>query len=592
MRNHKRNKKRFWKPVAAGFGAMYLLTMGLATYLVKEKFVEDYGRQFEAAAASISRKASQREFDMEDEEWEREERKGFYQSLADESHWAVPGGAFEISVAFYDQEKNLMAKSREQAGGSFVRTAENGGGRYVSFGLDDYLTQEEKEELAKYNWEDIRANQDYYTTPNPWRFCIRTSPDENQLWGIYVQQITWQEEKDWNGQWYTDPLTGSRYSMESGVKVDYGTGEEMSEGKTYYETDSRVMWQWMNPDVDERTQKEGKIFDTGMTFPYMGSYEKGSFERWKRWSTSPFLHDYPDKGEFTWELGLEEPPLKVVSDGLIYRAGYQLQLGMAGEPFSYMEIRMESRPWLDALDYMKYVCLAGLMLTMACTFKIVFAFGKVYDRQKALEETRRNFTNAMAHELKTPLGIIRNFAENLLEHNMEEKRDYYLEQIIGQTEEMDGLVLKMIEVSKLDSEELVLKKEQVSFGELVREQMERLEPVIREKGIRVEYKEDGDFVAEGDKEYLAKAIWNLLANAVDYNVTMGRILVRTGRDECVIENSGEAMGEEDSGDKSRSRREKHMGIGLFLAKKILGLHGLELTAENIDDGVRVAIRRE
>ena len=75
---------------------------------------------------------------------------------------------------------------------------------------------------------------------------------------------------------------------------------------------------------------------------------------------------------------------------------------------------------------------------------MIHAFRKAADRQARLEETRRDFTNAMAHELKTPLGVIRNFSENLLEHNMEEKRDYYLTQIIGQTEEMDQMVLKMM----------------------------------------------------------------------------------------------------------------------------------------------------
>jgi len=44
------------------------------------------------------------------------------------------------------------------------------------------------------------------------------------------------------------------------------------------------------------------------------------------------------------------------------------------------------------------------------------------------------------------------------------------------------------------------------------------------------------------------------------------------------------------GDKSRSRKKGHMGMGLFLARKILGLHGKEVTLEPIEDGVRVEIR--
>lgn len=111
-------RKNFWQPVAAGFGTMYLLTMGLSTLLVKEKFVEDYNRQFETAAASISGTVSEKEFSMEGRQWDSQKRKDFYQSLADKSHWTLPGGAFEISVAFYDENMELLAKSRDQVGGT------------------------------------------------------------------------------------------------------------------------------------------------------------------------------------------------------------------------------------------------------------------------------------------------------------------------------------------------------------------------------------------------------------------------------------------------------------------------------------------
>ena len=46
-----------------------------------------------------------------------------------------------------------------------------------------------------------------------------------------------------------------------------------------------------------------------------------------------------------------------------------------------------------------------------------------------------------------------------------------------------------------------------------------------------------------------------------------------------------------TGDKSRGKRERHMGLGLFLAKKIFGLHGVELMIENADEGARVVMRR-
>ncbi len=360
------------------------------------------------------------------------------------------------------------------------------------------------------------------------------------------------------------------------------------------------MWQWINPDIEEAVLETGNVFSTYLTFPFLSSY-MGSYDSWKQWNRSEYLQGIPEQGEFSWEGVIDGPPLVVDSDGWYYRGKYQLQVGMVGDPFSYMEIRMESRPWMAAIDYMKYVYLAGLALTLVCMAKIVVAFGKAYEKQEALEEARRDFTNAIAHELKTPLGVIRNFAENLMEHNMEEKREYYLDQIIGQTEEMDQLVVKMIEVSKLDSGELILDKEAVGFSQLVREQMERFQPMIQERHLHVQIHAEEEFQVKGDREYLSKAVWNLLGNAVEYNVDGGRIEIKTQKEQCIIENTGKPMGEEElrrafelfySGDKNRNRRDGHMGMGLFLARKILGLHGLKLDLQNVDDGMRAVISRQ
>ena len=595
----RKRKKTFWRPVAAGFGAVYVLTMGLATYLVKEQLVRDYERQFREAAGVTGREAANKEFDMEGEEWSREERQDFYQSLADRNHWVLSSGDFELCAAFYDRDGSFMAKNREQVGGNTTRTGSGTKKTYLSFGLNDYLSDQEKEQLAEYWWKSIGSMD--MNLPQSYRFSIQTSPDSRKLWTIYVQEITWQEEEQWDGQWYEDPLSGGRYTAECGGIIDYGTGEELSDGKVYYETGSQVVWQWTNPDVDEEVRKTADIFDTSVTFPYMGIYEKGSYDRWKRWSESPYLHDFPDRAEFTWEPGREEPPLVVDEDGLTYRARYQLQLGMAGDPFSYLEIRMESRPWQEAMKAMRVIYLAGLALTAACAWKVIRAFGKVYDSQKALEERRRDFTNAMAHELKTPLGVIRNLAENLLEHNMEEKRDYYLAQIIGQTEDMDALVVKMIQVSRLDSEELVLKRETVSFSELAREQLARLRPALEEKEIHTETEEKEEFLVQGDKEYLGLAVWNLLDNGVDYNLPGGTLRIWSEKEEWAVENTALPMGDEElahvfdlfyTGDKSRNREKKHMGMGLCLARKILEVHGLSLALEKTGDGVRAVIRNK
>lgn len=550
-----RKKKSFWKPIVAGFLTMYLVTMGLVTLLVKEKFEDDYIKMFDQVATSIYGKAAYQEEKFENDS----QKKEYYQCMVNEYFWSEMNPQLNISVAVYDEEQKLLAKSYDAIGDTMY-SEDISQVRYGPYVLDDYLTFEQKEELAEYYWrekESRTAADD--TLPRKYGILIQTSPDGEELYNIYVQEMTWEEGQE---------------------------GNEKQGGE--------VVWEWTNSQISEEKKKNGELRAPDVIFPYMTSYE-----RWHRWTSSKFLHDFPQEGSFSWDRQIEYPG--IYSDGVWeFKAGHQLKVGDIAEPSAYILIRMEERTWADAIHYMKHLYVAGLALTLASMFLVIDAFNRIYSRQMALEETRRDFTNAMAHELKTPLGIIRNFAENLIERNMEEKREYYLTQIIGQTEEMDHLVEDMMDISKLDSEELALKKETVSFGALVREEMERLEPMIDEKNIQVQHQEREDFLVEGDREYLAKAVWNLLSNAVEYNVPDGRILIRTEAECCVIENTGTPMEANEllhafdlfyTKDKSRGKKEKHMGLGLFLVKKIAELHGLEVTLENMEDGLRAVVKK-
>lgn len=101
----RKNKKSFWRPAAAGFGVMYLAITGLATWLVKEQFADDYGQRFREGVVSIVKKASEKEFSVEEagEGWDGEQRKDFYQDLANEELWRVDSDRILISAAFYDE---------------------------------------------------------------------------------------------------------------------------------------------------------------------------------------------------------------------------------------------------------------------------------------------------------------------------------------------------------------------------------------------------------------------------------------------------------------------------------------------------------
>ncbi|MDE6895954.1 MAG: HAMP domain-containing histidine kinase, partial [Lachnospiraceae bacterium] len=191
------------------------------------------------------------------------------------------------------------------------------------------------------------------------------------------------------------------------------------------------------------------------------------------------------------------------------------------------------------------------------------------------------------------------FAENLQEQINEEKREYYLQQIIGQTEKMDELAAEMITISRMDSGKPVLKSDRLSLADVLRKELEELQVMAAEKQIEIRCDIKEDLILEGDRAYLARALGNLLNNAVLYNRQDGKIRIAVNAQSCTIENTGTPLSEEQlehafemfyRGDESRSGR--HTGLGLYLAKRILTLQGLSLEIGNTKDGVMAVVRKE
>ena len=221
-----------------------------------------------------------------------------------------------------------------------------------------------------------------------------------------------------------------------------------------------------------------------------------------------------------------------------------------------------------------------------------------YDRQVEREKQRRELTSAIAHELKTPLGIIHGYCEGLQENIREEKRDHYLGVILDETEKMDALVLEMLDLSKLESEAYRLRVESFSLGELAREEAERYRPAAQQKGLRLEVRTDGDGVMTADRGRIAQVLSNFLSNAVWHTPEGGAVQVHATQEKGLlrveVENEGPPIPEEQidkiwnvfyKGDASRERAKGGTGLGLAIAQNILELHGMEYGACNTEGGV-------
>ncbi len=223
------------------------------------------------------------------------------------------------------------------------------------------------------------------------------------------------------------------------------------------------------------------------------------------------------------------------------------------------------------------------------------------DYAKNAEEQRRTLTSNMAHELKTPLAIVRSHAEGLLEGIAGERRQEYLEAIVSETDRMDGMILRMLELSRLEAGRVKLQREEFRLDELVEETLVRYQPSITGKGLTLE-KDLPATVVSADRERVEEIIENLLTNAVKYCRQNGVIKVSCqqvgrGDGEFTVYNDADFLSDEATERiwepfyrVSSSRTDRGTGLGLPIVRGLVELHGGEVYVRNTDGGVEFGFR--
>ena len=225
--------------------------------------------------------------------------------------------------------------------------------------------------------------------------------------------------------------------------------------------------------------------------------------------------------------------------------------------------------------------------------------------QRKLEgqlEREREFTRSAAHELKTPLAILRAHAECARENIVPEKQESYLDIVLEESDRMTDLVSSLLELARLESG-TTLNIEPVALDSLIREVCKPMELIAEQKKIILSTSLE-DLWIDGDKDNLRKIVANLMSNALRHTPEEGSIRVSLyGQDDQVVfavDNDGPSIPEEDLPrlwdpfyrvDKSRNRTDGGTGLGLTIVRAITRAHGGICEVENTSKGVcfRVAI---
>lgn len=152
--------------------------------------------------------------------------------------------------------------------------------------------------------------------------------------------------------------------------------------------------------------------------------------------------------------------------------------------------------------------------------KVAELLQKEKEQKEAYDRERNLLLSDIAHDIKTPITTVCGYARALSDGMVEseaKKRDY-LQAIYAKSMRMDELITLLFEYVKLDSAGFSLHKEKVDLGELLRENVALLYSDIEEKGMELEIEiPDNPFPYEMDKIQMARAVTNILTNAVRYN---------------------------------------------------------------------------
>lgn len=219
-------------------------------------------------------------------------------------------------------------------------------------------------------------------------------------------------------------------------------------------------------------------------------------------------------------------------------------------------------------------------------------------RESELEEERRFFIGAIAHDLRTPLFTLRGCLARLEKGMTDnpEKMARYISICNKKAEQLERLISDLFSYTKLESIEQTLRPEPVEIERLFADLAEEFRPIARDNGTLLHYNggtQGGDVTFPGDSHLLRRALSNLLDNAIRHTPAGGTITFAWHmEDSCIaftIEDTGAGIDEHDlphvfepfyRGDPSRNPESGGVGLGLTIARRILRAHQGELTVRN------------
>lgn len=212
------------------------------------------------------------------------------------------------------------------------------------------------------------------------------------------------------------------------------------------------------------------------------------------------------------------------------------------------------------------------------------------------EEQRRGFVANVSHDLKTPMTTIQGFVDGIIDGTIPpEKQTEYLERVSAETKRLSRLAMRMLDMSRIECGGVVLNKTQLDICEMTSQIILNFEQILTSKNVDVKLDLPDSQQVTADRDTLFQVIYNLVDNAVKFVPNGGSLSIKISHSQKVlnfsISNSGDCIPPDDlpyifdrfyKADHSRGLNKKGSGLGLYIAKSVINLHGGTISASSAD----------
>jgi signal transduction histidine kinase len=218
-----------------------------------------------------------------------------------------------------------------------------------------------------------------------------------------------------------------------------------------------------------------------------------------------------------------------------------------------------------------------------------------HDLLVEVEEMKGNFLSLMSHDLKTPVARIQGLAELVLRQGkLLPQQEEEMKEIISSTESLDKFISKILNLTKVESNEIKLNKRSRDINKVLEQCVQKLEFQARAKGIEVELALEPLFPIHLDAALIIQVFTNIIDNAIKYSPPGSRVRIESREVgdsvEIAVQDAGPGFDEEEKsqlftkffrGKSQREAQSKGSGLGLYLAKYFIELHNGSVVAESV-----------